>query len=314
MTDKDYRALQAARLYFLKGLSQAEVASELHISRPTASKLIQYARNKGYVTITVNDPGQDKLRIERQLQKIYNLQQVRLCNPTDPSLQSLITALGETGASMISALVEDGTNLGLTWGNTMYSIARHLKRRNTHGVEIIQLKGGLSFTSWETNDTTTMNLFCAAFNAYGRFLPLPIVFDSPEIKRLVENERFISRILEKGREADMAIFTVGPSKPEAPLFRSGYMTDQEKTFLLKNAVGDICSRFFQKDGAPCRSSFDDRTVGITLTELEKKPVRLLVAGGLHKVDAMEAALQHGYATHFVTDILSAQTLIGRSRN
>jgi deoxyribonucleoside regulator len=43
MDAREQQALDAAKLYYVRGLSQDEVAQQLGVSRPTVSKLIQTA-------------------------------------------------------------------------------------------------------------------------------------------------------------------------------------------------------------------------------------------------------------------------------
>ena len=50
LSAKEVQALDAAKLYYA-GLSQQEVAQRLHVSRPTVSKLLAYARRRGFVRI-----------------------------------------------------------------------------------------------------------------------------------------------------------------------------------------------------------------------------------------------------------------------
>ncbi len=311
MTNKDERALEAARLYYIKGLPQSAVAKTLGVSRPTASKLIQYARDRGFVTISINDPGEDRAGLEQRLCDAFDLEEARVSSSANGDYESLLDGLGAVGAEVVEDLVHDGTMIGVSWGKTMWSVARHLGHRDVQGVEVIQLKGGLSFTSWETNDMETMNLFCRAFNAYGRYLHLPVAFDSEEVKRLVESERHLRQVLEMGREADFAVFTVGSVQPDSLLLSAGYLTTAEQSVVLERAKGDICSRFFDEEGKPCVPSLDRRTVGISLEDLRKKSTRVLVAGGQRKVDGLEVALKAGYATRLVTDELSASTLLVR---
>jgi len=59
-------------------------------------------------------------------------------------------------------------------------------------------------------------------------------------------------------------------------------------------------------------SLDRRTVGISLEDLRAKPRRVLVAGGRRKLNSLEVALRAGYATHLVTDEVSARVLLERA--
>src|SRR6476659_9662202 len=77
-TPEDLRlALRAATLYYLDGLTQAEIAAKLGVSRPTAGRLVARAKAKGLVRIEVVVPPtmKDDLHAEeeRLLEERYGL-------------------------------------------------------------------------------------------------------------------------------------------------------------------------------------------------------------------------------------------------
>src|ERR1700733_13735956 len=77
-TPEDLRlALRAATLYYLDGLTQAEIAARLGVSRPTAGRLIARAKAKGLVRIEIVVPPtlQDDLHAdeERELELKFGL-------------------------------------------------------------------------------------------------------------------------------------------------------------------------------------------------------------------------------------------------
>ena len=53
---KQELSVEVARLYYQSDYSQQQIAAQLGISRPTISRLLKYAKEKGYVTITITDP------------------------------------------------------------------------------------------------------------------------------------------------------------------------------------------------------------------------------------------------------------------
>ena len=158
-----------------------------------------------------------------------------------------------------------------------------------------------------------MRSFCEAFGAEPRYLPLPVIFQDMAMLSIVRRDRAIERILEEGRGVDVAVFTVGSLGCEALSLNLGQLEDDEVEALLRDAVGDACSRFFTREGGVALASVDRRTVGITLEELRSRPVRVLVAGGRVKAEALDTALHMGLATHLVVDQDLALALLERPR-
>jgi DNA-binding transcriptional regulator LsrR (DeoR family) len=48
-------SISVAKMYYYQGLTTEKIADELKISRPTISRLLSFAREKGLVEITVHD-------------------------------------------------------------------------------------------------------------------------------------------------------------------------------------------------------------------------------------------------------------------
>lgn len=313
---RDEQALTAAKLYYTADLSQAEVAAEMGVSRPTVAKLLQHARERGFVTIEIHDPREVGGTLGRRLVDAYShhgLIEARVVDVVRERDEDLLGELGRMGAAVLTENVRDGQSIGVSWGNTMYAVARSLEHTSHHGVEIIQLKGGMSHSSASTNDIDTINLFCQAFDAYARPLPLPVIFDNVEAKRIVEKDRHIAHILQLGAQCDVALFTVGAANAESLPLALGYLTEEESAELSARAVGDACSRFFTADGSVAMPSIDERTVGISLADLASRPVRILVAGGRWKAEAIQAALSMGLATHLVVDAPTARSIVQMDR-
>jgi DNA-binding transcriptional regulator LsrR (DeoR family) len=74
------------------------------------------------------------------------------------------------------------------------------------------------------------------------------------------------------------------------------------------AVGDICLRYFDAEGAVVGSQFDDRVVGIAPDQFQAIPRRVGVAGGERKHDAILGALRGGWLNVLVTDVDTAARL------
>ncbi|GAB6927323.1 DNA-binding transcriptional repressor DeoR [Paenibacillus sp. JCM 10914] len=307
--EKQRLSIEAARLYYMSDFSQQEIAARLGVSRPTVSRLLQHAKEQGYVQIQIVDPLEDLDALGEQVQKKYNLEQVLVSYSPANEYREIQKHISKKAAGYLHETVQDSDIIGVTWGTTMHAVARELQPKPVRGVEVVQLKGGVSQSHINTYAAETVHLFAEAYHTMARYLPLPVIFDTVELKEMVERDRHIQRIIELGKQANIAIFTVGTVHEDALLFRLGYLSEQEQRLLQEQGAGDICSRFFDAAGKVCSEDINNRTIGINLEELRLKEKSILVAGGVLKQDAIRAALIGKYANILVTDQYTAQALL-----
>lgn len=50
------QSVEVAKLYYIDELDQKEIARKLDVSRPTVSRLLQYARENKIVNVDIHDP------------------------------------------------------------------------------------------------------------------------------------------------------------------------------------------------------------------------------------------------------------------
>ena len=297
--NKNKLAISAAKLYYQSGFSQADIAKELQLSRPSVSRLLQYAKDMGFVRIEIFDPIEDQGQLAQKVASAYGLRQVCIANAPIEDEEEVKKYIGQRGAAYINEIIQDGDIIGVGWGTTLHSLSHQLIPHPLKGAQIVQLEGG----------NEILEKFAKNYETIAQYLPLPVLFDSKEVKEMVYRDRHIKRVLELGRNANIAIFSVGTVRDNALFFRLGYADTQEKAYLKSHAVGDICSRFFDKDGNISSQELNDRTVGIALDDLRNKEYSILLSGGEGKIASIRAALKGGYANVLITDQFTAKRLL-----
>ena len=307
--DRDKLSINVAKLYYRSEYSQQRIAEELGISRPSVSRLLQYAKDKGYVKIQIMDPVEDMSNMEQMLVEKYHLHEVRIASSTINDENEIKKYIGIKAAEYLDSIVQDGDIIGVGWGTTLYDMSCSLLPRVLKGSQIVQLEGGVTHSKWRNYAKDILENFSNNYSTIAQYLPLPVVFGSREVKEMVDQDRHIKRVLEMGSHANFAVFGVGTVRPNALFFRLGYTDQEEQIRIQQIAVGDICSRFFDADGRICNKELDARTVGITLDELRNKEHSIMIAGGEAKVPAIRAALKGHYANVFITDQFTAKELL-----
>ena len=112
MDKRDEQAVTAVKLYFERGLSQAEVATAMGLSRPTVAKLLQRGKEAGFVTIAIHDPRETSSELARRLEERFGLAEARVVHMDVPGGTDLLDELGRAGADLVVELVHDGMSLG----------------------------------------------------------------------------------------------------------------------------------------------------------------------------------------------------------
>ena len=307
--DKDNLAINVAKLYYRSDFSQQKIAQELGVSRPSISRLLQYAKDKGYVNIQIVDPVEDMSIMEQRLKDKLHLKDVKIASSTINDEEEIKKYISIAAAQYLDGIIKDGDIIGVGWGTTLHNMSQALIPRSIKGSQVVQLEGGLSNSEWNNYSREILENFANNFNTVAQYLPLPVIFDNKATKEQVDKDRYIKRILELGRHANIALFSVGTVRPNALFFRLGYTDIQEQEKIQRTSVGDICSRFFDVEGRVCNRDLDERTVGITLSELRDKEYSIMISGGEGKINAIKSALKGRYANVLITDQFTGKALL-----
>lgn len=299
-------AYEAARLYFLEGGTQAEIADRLGVSRPTVSRLVAEARRIGLVHIEVRHP--DELRSERggdlaeELRTALGVQQVHLA-PGDqegregPGLrEATSTALAQTG-------LRPGDTMLLSSGRTAYALSQ-ARLDIPPGVELIPTVGGVTEPeAWHQTNEIVRHL---AEQSYGRarFLFAPAM-PSPAMARSLAEDPDVRAITSRWEDARTALVGIGaPTSTRSSISRAVPALADE----MRSAVGDVCLNFFDIDGTPVEFDGSDRMMCISTEQLRALPSVVAVAVGAAKVTSIVGGARAGLYTHLVTDTVTATAL------
>lgn len=302
--------VEAAKLYYEHQFSQLEISKKLGVSRPTVSRLLQQARNTGIVKIEITDPSEIGTQLESTLVKKFSLKKaIVVPNDTD-DIKIIKKRLGKAAILLVDQLISEGTILGVSWGTTMQQVAHQIRSRRVKDMVVVQLNGGISRAEFDTHASEIAKTIGDSYKAIPYLMPLPAIVDNAKLKKVILSDRNISRTLELGRKANIALFTIGSFGHNSVLVKADYFEPDEVNELLKSgAVGDICSRILKADGTICSDELDGRTIGIELEELKKKQYSIAVAGGKDKLAAIQAGLNGKWFNSLITDEWIATELL-----
>lgn len=290
-------------------LPKQKSEKKLNLSRPTISRLLQFAREKNIVKISINDPLSNIEDLQHQLKEKYQLKDVIISTPESNETAEILSSLGKATARYLDKKVKDNDVIGVSWGRTLVSVARQLIPNDRKNVQVVYFKGTVANSTHNNYVVEVTKCFNKCYHTQAQILPLPLIFENKQIKEMVIKDKFINEILDTGKRTSVALFTVETTEQDATLFELGYFNDQQIKTLQEKAAGDLVSRFIDERGKIVDDQLNDRTVAIALDDLKQARESVLIAGGMNKLKAIKAALAGKYANVLVTDSLVAQHLL-----
>jgi len=144
------------------------------------------------------------------------------------------------------------------------------------------------------------------------YLRTPGIVPNIEVKDvLVGKDGYAREALDALDDVDLALISIGALEPSSPIEPGrGFFTKQQLAEVKKaGAVGEVCMRYVDADGAPVASSLDELTIGVSLEQLARAKRRWAVVGGPSKHAAIRAVLTGGYVDVLVTDVDTARALV-----
>lgn len=306
-------ALRAAMLYHVDGLTQADVAGRLGVSRATAGRLVARARAQGLVTIEVSLPphlrGTLHADLEQALEERFGLTEVVVVQGTDGNEDAGLAALGRAAASVLVRRVHPKDRLGVAWGRTMAAMADALPAHAARCTEVVQLDGSASVAGYRSHGEYIVGHCAEALSAAAFALNAPLYADPATVQSL-GRDTLLSRTISRFGGCDLAMFSVGDISTSTTLFSGSFIGREALDDLVRRgAVGDACGRFYRADGTDVDGPLPECTVSIGLSQLRECPTTVLVAGGVRKQRSVLGALRAGLADVLVTDDQVARWLL-----
>jgi DNA-binding transcriptional regulator LsrR (DeoR family) len=121
----------------------------------------------------------------------------------------------------------------------------------------------------------------------------------------------IIKTIQAWKRINTLILGIGAFPASPLLAASGNSIDQKNEIEIKNAgaVGEICLRYFDKDGRAMHPLIEERIIAIDYPLMNEAKRRIGVAGGVSKLNAIRAAIIGGWINVLITDSDVARLLL-----
>ncbi|MFH9298986.1 sugar-binding transcriptional regulator [Streptomyces sp. NPDC017520] len=304
--------VKVARMYHERGLRQPEIAEHLSMSQPRVSRLLKEAADRGVVRTVVVSPEGVHAEIEEALVEKYGLRDAVVVEVEGTGID-VIPALAAATATYLDATLKGGDVIGVSsWSATLLESVKVMRARTSAlAHQVVQMVGGSGSPEVQLHATRLTSRLAELSGARPVFAPSPALVGSQELRDLLSHEPAMTEVMQAWSKLTLALLGIGGVDP-SPLLRSSgnAITAADQRQLGKiGAVGDVCARYFNADGAFVRAPFDNRLIGIEPDQLLAVERRIGVAGGTEKTAAIRAAVRGGWVNILITDFDVARSLL-----
>ena len=222
-----------------------------------------------------------------------------------------LSRLGAVAAKVIQPYLLSGIILGAAWGTALDATINVLEQQHTKGIKVVQLGGALRGRNLEIDGHGVVQQLVNKLDAEGHYLNVPYIVDKAEIKESLMQVPGVQETMSLMKDCDIGLFGIGSIDLDySTFYTAGYLIADEIANLMRfGAVGNVCGLFFNLDGEPTARDFQARSFTISRRDLMKIPVRIGIAGGPGKVNAILGALRGEYINILITDEHTAQSLL-----
>ena len=299
-------------LYYREEMTQADIAQRLGLSTAKVNRLLQQAREQGYVNITIRTPFQQLFDLEARLKAVFGLQDAIVIPAVAESSSSPLNGFGAVAADFLLAHLRDGDVLAITPGTTVQAVAQALEATRPYQVVVVPVLGAIQGPIESDMNYLATNM-AERLGGKAYQLHAPAFVDTREHCEVLRSMGPVKEILDIARRASIALLGVGTVDAEASRFVQFTALSAEDLRHIAcdyGGVGEITAQVYNIEGQPCGKEYADRVIGLTLAEIRQIPFRIGVAATAAKALPIYGALRGGYLHALITDEAAAHGVLG----
>jgi DNA-binding transcriptional regulator LsrR (DeoR family) len=301
-------ATRAAWLYFVAGLTQAQVGKKLGLNRTRVNRLLAQARDQGLVQINITGRLASCVELEEKLRQRYSLEDA-IVVPTPPTQELIPPVIATAAAAALSARLKDGMSVGVGWGRTLRLSIQSVPRRQINRLSVVSLLGGLTRGS-AMNPHETASHLADLLGAQCYYVAAPALTDTESTRDVLMAQPMLREIFERGAKVDLAFLSVGELTPTCTMARVGLISQTEVADLLKaGATGDLCAHWIDAEGQLVDHPLNSRVVALPPEKLKDIPCVMIASGGRTKAQALRGVMKGGMCDVVITDEQTAKTIL-----
>lgn len=306
----DYRTYHVAKLYYIDGYKQNEIAEMLHISTMLVSRLLKKAEEEKIVVIQVHAPNNNDAKMAGELRKKYPHLREATVVKMDPGVDRR-QQLGQAAAQYVESIIHDDCTIGISWGKTLFSLVNSLHPTTSKNIRVLQLSGGFLFRSNHLMmPSNLLQLASERLRCEAIYLNTPIYVASKEVSHSLREDPYIRYALEESQNSEINLMGVSRLGEQSTMSLVSIIDETDLGELrFLGAIGDIMGEFVDSDGNVVTWSKSDCYMGAKIEKLHPQAYNICIAGEEEKAILVDLAIKKKYVNTLIVSQEVAQKML-----
>lgn len=302
--------VKMACLYYEEGLTQAQIAKQVGVSRSLVSKLLLDAREEGIVEITINSKNAYTSLLERKLEKKYGLAASLVIDSKDLTIEEIEKMTAKSAAYYLNKQLKHAKSIGISWGKAIRRMVDYFPYSNHSELTVVPLIGGMGNDFVNIHSNQLSHDLAKKIRGKSKYLYAPALLANQQLAEALKSNQAIESVLKDGLNVDIAVVGIGNPYERSTMEEIGYLSREDIEELHgSKIVGDINSRFYNEQGEEAACKINQSIIGVTLPHLQQVPQVLTIASDEGRVKAIKIAVEHQLVNVLVTTDKIASALL-----
>lgn len=293
-----------AQDYYLSKMAISDISKKYHLSRYLIMKYLDEALASGIVSINIHTNYDRNAKLEQELKKQFKIKNlVVIKDPNNPLDRDEIIAT--FAANQVQSLISNRKIIGLTWGETIYTMLDHFNKQTSSDLIFTQFMGeNMKYHS----SAASMRMVQKAATKYDApycTIPGPLYVLNDQARNDLYKEPAFSEAFAIANKMDLIVCGLGTlqSVNSIPAWHD-HINEIFPGVDTAEIAGMAFGRPFDLNGRFLVDSANDKTLSIPLSAIERVPRRVAVVQRKSKYQAALGAL----AGQLFTDMILTESV------
>lgn len=304
-------AARAGWLYYVGGMTQDQIATEMGVSRQRAQRLVSRAMADGLIQVRLNHRIAACMDLERALSDRFGLTRCRVV-PGLGAGADPVAGIAPAAAAELERFLRmpDPLVIGLGTGRALRGLVDAMAPIEAPQHRLVSLIGNIAPDGSASFFDVVMRIADKVRAPHYPML-VPVISHTTEERAAFHALAPVQRVLELARTADVLFVGVGQMSDDAPLHKDGFVSDAELAQMqAAGAAGEVAGWVFDSAGQYLDFGINTRTGGVRVEPGLARPA-IGIAAGATKVAAIRGAMKSRIINGLVTDSPTAEALLAR---